>query len=78
MAHVGGSQGWQAYEQLLKRSGGSARQSKAVDVFSYGLLIHYCLAGGAHPFGARYERDHNILQARRRYGFVTCYRRILS
>lgn len=34
-----------------------------MDVFSYGLLLHYCLAGGKHPFGARYERDHNILQA---------------
>jgi len=59
---VGGSQGWQSYEQLLKRSGGTARQSKAVDVFSYGLLLHYCLSGGKHPFGGRFERDMNILQ----------------
>ena len=58
----GGSQGWQAYEQLVSRSGGAARQSRAVDVFSYGLLLHYCLSGGRHPFGARYERDMNILQ----------------
>ncbi len=61
---TGGSQGWQAYEQLVSRSGGAARQSRAVDVFSYGLLLHYCLTGGRHPFGARYERDMNILQAR--------------
>jgi hypothetical protein len=60
--HAGGSQGWQAYEQLVCRSGGAARQSRAVDVFSYGLLLHYCLTGGRHPFGARYERDMNILQ----------------
>ncbi len=33
-----------------------------MDVFSYGLLLHYCLTGGRHPFGARYERDMNILQ----------------
>ena len=59
---IGGSQGWQSYEQLLKRSGGTARQSKAVDVFSYGLLLHYCLSGGKHPFGSRFERDMNILQ----------------
>ena len=62
--NTGGSQGWQAYEQLVSRSGGAARQSRAVDVFSYGLLLHYCLTGGRHPFGARYERDMNILQAR--------------
>jgi hypothetical protein len=61
---AGGSQGWQAYEQLVCRSGGAARQSRAVDVFSYGLLLHYCLTGGQHPFGARYERDMNILQVR--------------
>lgn len=59
---TGGSQGWQAYEQLVSRSGGNARQSRAVDVFSYGLLLHYCLTGGRHPFGKRWERDMNISQ----------------
>ena len=89
----GGSSGWQAPEQLIGRSGGSARQTNsgeagpasygvsrkplrfagpksaqllmfAVDVFSFGLLLHYCLTGGQHPFGKQYERDANILQQR--------------
>ena len=33
-------------------------------MFSYGLLLHYCLSGGRHAFGESYERDFNILQAR--------------
>ncbi|KAL4433623.1 hypothetical protein ABPG75_000064 [Micractinium tetrahymenae] len=60
----GGSSGWQAPEQLISRSGGSARQTNSVDVFSFGLLLHYCLTGGQHPFGELYERDTNILQRR--------------
>lgn len=35
-----------------------------MDVFSFGLLLHYCLTGGQHPFGELYERDANILQRR--------------
>jgi hypothetical protein len=35
-----------------------------VDVFSFGLLLHYCLTAGQHPFGELYERDGNILQLR--------------
>ena len=31
-------------------------------MFSYGLLVHYCLSAGKHPFGGRFERDMNILQ----------------
>ena len=38
--------------------------SLAVDVFSFGLLLHYCLTAGQHPFGEQYERDANILQRR--------------
>lgn len=113
----GGSSGWQAPEQLISRSGGTARQTNsgklfacdkrvdlrirraswlahkmlpfggayhlhalsitarpaptnapdcfaAVDVFSFGLLLHYCLTAGQHPFGELYERDANILQRR--------------
>ncbi|KAI3434469.1 hypothetical protein D9Q98_002546 [Chlorella vulgaris] len=60
----GGSSGWQAPEQLISRSGGMARQTNSVDVFSFGLLLHYCLTGGQHPFGELYERDANILQCR--------------
>ncbi len=37
-----------------------------MDVFSYGLLLHYCLSGGKHPFGVRFERDMNILQVSQR------------
>lgn len=39
-----------------------ARQSKAMDVFSFGMLLYHCLSGGLHPFGQGYERDHNIIQ----------------
>eukprot|EP00884_Botryococcus_braunii_P010147 jgi/Botrbrau1/19133/Bobra.0077s0045.1 len=60
----GGSSGWQAPEQLVNRSGGDMRQGKSVDVFSYGLLLFYCLSGGEHAFGKSYERDLRILQAR--------------
>ena len=35
-----------------------------MDVFSFGLLLHYCLTAGRHPFGEQYERDGNILQRR--------------
>jgi len=63
-ARTGGSSGWQAPEQLISRSGGDARQGRGTDVFSFGLLAHYCLSGGRHAFGESYERDFNILQAR--------------
>lgn len=39
-----------------------ARQSKATDVFSLGLVLYWTLTRGEHPFGMdRYERDGNIL-----------------
>jgi serine/threonine-protein kinase/endoribonuclease IRE1 len=59
---AGGSSGWQAPEQLKARNGGSARMSKAVDVFSLGCIMFYCLSGGKHPFGENYERDTNIMR----------------
>ena len=31
-----------------------------MDAFGLGCLTHYCLTGGGHPFGARYERDANV------------------
>lgn len=52
----------QAPEQLVSRSGGDVRQGKSVDIFSFGLVLFYCLSGGKHPFGESYERDFNILQ----------------
>ena len=52
---VGGTAGWLAPERLA-----GERQSRAVDAFGLGCLLHYCLTGGGHPFGARYERDANV------------------
>ena len=51
----GGTAGWLAPERLLRE-----RQSRAVDAFALGCLLHYCLTGGGHPFGAPYERDANV------------------
>ncbi|KAF8759234.1 hypothetical protein HU200_010264 [Digitaria exilis] len=51
-----GSSGWQAPEQL--RHG---RQTRAMDLFSLGCLIFYCITRGKHPFGEYYERDMNIV-----------------
>ncbi len=64
---AGGSPGWQAPEQLALRAGKTegTRQTAAVDVFSFGLLLHYCLTGGLHPYGEGVERDAAILRNRR-------------
>ena len=59
---AGGSPGWQAPEQLIVRRGGTARLTASLDVFSSGLLVHYCLTGGKHPYGESYERDNAILK----------------
>jgi len=59
---AGGSPGWQAPEQLIIRSGGSARLTASVDIFSSGMLIYYCLTGGKHPYGDSYNRDGAILK----------------
>lgn len=50
-----GSSGWQAPEQLLL-----GRQTRAVDLFSLGCVLFFCITGGRHPFGNRFERDVNI------------------
>ncbi|KAK4760812.1 hypothetical protein SAY87_005705 [Trapa incisa] len=52
-----GSSGWQAPEQLLH-----GRQTRAVDVFSLGCVLFFCITGGKHPFGDRFERDVNIVK----------------
>ena len=52
-----GTAGWQAPERLLH-----GRQARSVDTFSLGCLLHFCLTGGGHPFGERYERDANVLK----------------
>ncbi|KAL1288739.1 hypothetical protein HN51_057221 [Arachis hypogaea] len=54
-----GSSGWQAPEQL-----GQGRQTRAVDLFSLGCVLFFCMTGGRHPFGERLERDVNIVKNR--------------
>ncbi|WOG99840.1 hypothetical protein DCAR_0519196 [Daucus carota subsp. sativus] len=51
-----GSSGWQAPEQLRDE-----RQSRAVDLFSLGCILFFCITGGNHPFGDSLERDLNIV-----------------
>lgn len=61
-----GSSGWQAPEQLGPRDETTApRLGRSVDVFAYGLVLHFCLTGGRHAFGQQLERDYNILHVRR-------------
>lgn len=60
-----GSSGWQAPEQL--RHG---RQTRAVDLFSLGCLLFFCLTGGQHPFGESIERDVNIVNNRKDFFLV--------
>ncbi|XP_004232577.1 serine/threonine-protein kinase/endoribonuclease IRE1a isoform X1 [Solanum lycopersicum] len=50
-----GSSGWQAPEQLLH-----GRQTRAIDMFSLGSVLFFCMTGGRHPFGSPLERDINI------------------
>ncbi|KAI4314664.1 hypothetical protein L6164_027552 [Bauhinia variegata] len=52
-----GSSGWQAPEQLAL-----GRQTRAVDLFSLGCVLFFCITGGRHPFGERLERDVNIVK----------------
>ncbi|XP_078448444.1 serine/threonine-protein kinase/endoribonuclease IRE1a-like [Wolffia australiana] len=54
-----GSSGWQAPEQLQNE-----RQTRAVDLFSLGCVLFFCLTQGNHPFGRHYERDSNIIKNR--------------
>ncbi|KAL6279161.1 hypothetical protein ACE6H2_016042 [Prunus campanulata] len=51
-----GSSGWQAPEQLRHQ-----RQTRAVDLFSLGCLLFFCVTGGKHPYGDSIERDVNIV-----------------
>ncbi|KAF9678614.1 hypothetical protein SADUNF_Sadunf07G0052800 [Salix dunnii] len=52
-----GSSGWQAPEQLCH-----GRETRAVDLFSLGCVLFYCITGGRHPFGDHLERDVNIVK----------------
>lgn len=51
-----GSSGWQAPEQLRHE-----RQTRAVDIFSLGCVLFFCITGGKHPYGDSFERDVNIV-----------------
>ncbi|KAL3655153.1 hypothetical protein CASFOL_000939 [Castilleja foliolosa] len=55
-----GSSGWQAPEQLLRE-----RQTRAIDLFSLGCILFFCISGGKHPFGESLERDVNIVNDRK-------------
>lgn len=55
-----GSSGWQAPEQLLHQ-----RQTRAVDLFSLGCVLFFCVTGGKHPYGDSIERDVNIVNDRK-------------
>ncbi|CAO2817479.1 unnamed protein product [Amaranthus hypochondriacus] len=52
-----GSSGWRAPEQIL-----NGRQTRAVDLFSLGCVLFFCMTGGKHPFGDIFERDANIVK----------------
>ncbi|XP_022740110.1 serine/threonine-protein kinase/endoribonuclease IRE1a isoform X2 [Durio zibethinus] len=54
-----GSSGWQAPEQLLH-----GRQTRAVDLFSLGCVLFFCITQGRHPFGNHLERDINVVNNR--------------
>ena len=47
----------------IGRGGGpsSSRRTQAVDIFSLGCVFYTVLVPGAHPFGAWFERERNIL-----------------
>ncbi|KAL8245634.1 hypothetical protein R6Q59_006850 [Mikania micrantha] len=60
-----GSSGWQAPEQLRNE-----RQTRAVDLFSFGCLLFFCITGGRHPFGDMLERDLNIVNDRKDFFLV--------
>ncbi|CAK8561941.1 unnamed protein product [Lathyrus sativus] len=53
----GGSSGWQAPEQLVQEC-----QTRAVDIFSLGCVLFFCMTRGRHPFGQNLERDINIVK----------------
>ena len=54
--NAAGTSGWQAPERLTQ-----GRQSRSVDVFSFGCLTYYAMTGGSHPFGSKLERDANVM-----------------
>ncbi|XP_024018751.1 serine/threonine-protein kinase/endoribonuclease IRE1a isoform X2 [Morus notabilis] len=57
--------GWKAPEQLLY-----GRQTSAMDLFSLGCVLFFCITGGRHPFGDHDERDRNIKRNRKQDLFL--------
>ncbi|OMO71914.1 hypothetical protein COLO4_27942 [Corchorus olitorius] len=54
-----GTAGWKAPEQLDRELGS---QKRAVDLFSFGCVLFYCITRGMHPFGNNHHRrDVNVL-----------------
>ncbi|GMN59122.1 hypothetical protein TIFTF001_028218 [Ficus carica] len=47
--------GWKAPEQHL-----CGQQTRAMDMFSLGCILFFCITQGKHPFGEPDERDRNI------------------
>ena len=58
-----GTSGWQAPEVLDPNK--KPRQTRAMDLFSLGCVLFFCITGGRHPFGDHLERDKNILDNKR-------------
>ncbi len=74
----GGTLGWRApetvrlfsqptssdeeFQSVANQVDSIQRLTKAVDIFALGLLTYYIVSGGDHPFGDRYQREHNIIQ----------------
>jgi serine/threonine protein kinase len=74
LTHGSGTVGWRAPEAIgralstLSQSSEeetrtSHRPSKAVDVFSAGVVFFYVLTSGDHPFGDHLSRELNIMEA---------------
>ena len=58
---VGSSDSSTPPQNKLAHGSQALRQTRAVDSFSLGLILHYGLTGGRHPFGERHARDAAVL-----------------
>ncbi len=68
---AGGSSGWQSPEQLRARDGGAVRQTRSMDVFSLGCVLHFCLTGGARGRGGGGEGGDYVGLRRREMSKLT-------